>query len=293
MAACSLGASSLKIRNLDFGFGGSRLNRLPGIKTKSLIGFSGLVTAPNAKKSLLRWGCFASNAQWAAGATSRIYSDLNWTVPSKTTFTSNSASPRLDESLQKFILSDAASAPIQISDEVESFLTELCDTTTIAEVELKVGDFKLYVMRNLKSQPSTSLPPPIPASEDGSTAVELANSNGSAPSPCLSIVKLDSSDEVGTSIVKAADEGLVIIRSPKVGIFKRSRTIRGRLARPSCQEKQQVKEGQIICYIDQASWEVPVECTVAGEVTKILLKDGDFVAYGDPIMEILPSFHGI
>ncbi|VFQ87342.1 unnamed protein product [Cuscuta campestris] len=266
MAACSLGASSLKIRNLDFGFGGSKLNRLPGIKTKSLIGFGGLVTAPNAKKSLLRWGCFASNAQ---------------------------SSPRLDESLQKFILSDAASAPIQISDEVESFLTELCDTTTIAEVELKVGDFKLYVMRNLKSQPSTSLPPPIPAPEDGSTAVELANSNGSAPSPCLSIVKVESSDEVGTSLVKAADEGLVIIRSPKVGIFKRSRTIRGRLTRPSCQEKQQVKEGQIICYIDQASWEVPVECTVAGEVTKILLKDGDFVAYGDPIMEILPSFHGI
>lgn len=265
MAACSLGASSLKIRNLDFGLGGSKLNRLPGIRTNSLIGFSGLVTAPNAKKSLLRWGRFASKAQ---------------------------SSPRLDESLQKFILSDAASAPIQISEEVESFLTELCDTTSIAEVELKVGDFQLYVMRNLQSTPSTSHPPPISASEDVSTAVELAK-NGSAPSPCLSIVKLDSSDGVGTSLEKAADEGLVIIRSPKVGIFKRSRTIRGRPTRPSCQEKQQVKEGQIICYIDQASWEVPIECTVAGEVTKILLKDGDSVAYGDPIMEVLPSFHGI
>ncbi|XP_031105826.1 uncharacterized protein LOC116010521 [Ipomoea triloba] len=265
MAACSLGASSFKIRHLSLGYGGPKVTRSSGVKTRSLVGYNGLVISPNTKKPLIRRWCLGSEAQ---------------------------SSSSLDGNLEKAISSDGASPLVPNSNDVESFLAELCDTTSIAEIELKLGDFQLYVMRNLNGHITTSHPPiSVPVSSPQN--FEMPSSNGSAPAPSLAITKLASSDGIGTLLDKAADEGLVIIRSPRVGFFRRSRTIKGKRAPPSCKEKQQVKEGQVICYIEQLGGELPVESEVSGEVIKVLLEDGAPVGYGDPIISILPSFPGI
>ncbi|KAK2974373.1 hypothetical protein RJ640_021229 [Escallonia rubra] len=177
--------------------------------------------------------------------------------------------------------------------EVESLLTGICDTTSIAEFELKLGGFRLYLMRDL-SEKSKSSPPPVSAHVINTT-VQAPDLNGSASSPSLAISKaLPSSGGVQIFSDKAApDDGLVILQSPRVGYFRRSRSIKGKRAPPSCKEKQIVKEGQVLCYIEQFGGEVPVESDIAGEVTKILREDGDPVGYGDPLIVILPSFPGI
>ncbi|XP_010493565.1 PREDICTED: serine/threonine-protein kinase STY8-like isoform X3 [Camelina sativa] len=43
----------------------------------------------------------------------------------------------------------------------------------------------------------------------------------------------------------------MILQSPKVAFYRRSKTIKGKRMPSSCKEKDQVKEGQILCYIEQ------------------------------------------
>ncbi|KAG2305921.1 hypothetical protein Bca52824_025669 [Brassica carinata] len=59
----------------------------------------------------------------------------------------------------------------------------------------------------------------------------------------------------------------------RVGFFRRSKTLRVN-APSSCKEKDQVKEGQVLCYIEQLGGQFPIESDVTGEVVKILREDG-------------------
>ncbi|CAI9114024.1 OLC1v1014641C3 [Oldenlandia corymbosa var. corymbosa] len=177
--------------------------------------------------------------------------------------------------------------------QVESLVTDICDTTSIAEFELKLGGFRLYMLRGL-TQEETTMPPPVTSPASVNTVVEVPNANGSASLTSLAVSKLESPpSDVESLLVKAADGGLAILKSPKVGFFRRSRTIKGKRAPPSCKEKQQVKEGQVLCYIEQLGGEIPVESDISGEVIRILLEDGEPVGYGDALIAILPSFPGI
>ncbi|THG02786.1 hypothetical protein TEA_029033 [Camellia sinensis var. sinensis] len=59
-------------------------------------------------------------------------------------------------------------------------------------------------------------------------------------------------------------------------------------------EGEVIKEGQVIGFLDQFGTELPVkQSDVAGEVIKLLFNDGEAVGYGDPLIAVLPSFHGI
>lgn len=180
------------------------------------------------------------------------------------------------------------------SSEVESLVTDICNTTSVAEFELKLDGFRLYVTRDIAGDSIPPLPPSSPAPVTVNKPADRPDSNGSVPTPSLAITKpVSSSGGIQTLLDKAADEGLVILESPKVGYFRRSRTIKGKRAPPSCKEKQTVREGQVLCYIEQLGGEIPIESDIAGEVIKILRKDGDPIGYGDPLIVILPSFPGI
>ncbi|XP_013645085.2 biotin carboxyl carrier protein of acetyl-CoA carboxylase [Brassica napus] len=169
--------------------------------------------------------------------------------------------------------------------EVEALVTEICDSSSIAEFELKLGGFRLYVARNLADNNiSPPQPQPTPAALSANAVTESADSNGSASSTSLAITKPASS---------AADQGLIILQSPKVGFFRRSKTIKGKRTPSSCKEKDQVKEGQVLCYIEQLGGQFPIESDVTGEVVKILREDGEPVGYNDALISILPSFPGI
>lgn len=268
MAACGLGASGLKLTSLNLGSTKPKLSVLHNLRTKKLVQSDALQLTTKSRKT---FSCQCSTVEAETAA----------------------AIPNSDDSSRKIISSETASPLIPNSYEVESLLTAICDTTSIAEVDLKLGGFRLYVKRDLTGQSTASLPA-VSSPISIPSSVEVADSNGSAKSTSLAITKSSPpSDGIQTMIDKAADEGLVIIQSPRVGYFRRSRTIKGKRAPPACKEKQQVKEGQVVFFIEQLGGELPVESDVSGEVIKILREDGDPVGYGDPLISILPSFPGI
>ncbi|XP_074285186.1 uncharacterized protein LOC141610825 [Silene latifolia] len=190
-----------------------------------------------------------------------------------------------------------ASQLIPNSNEVMSLLSDICDTTSIAEFELKLDGFHLHVTRALSGVIDPPSPPPVPSvstSTNSNTYSKEPVLNDQVSTTSLAITKTGPLGIKSRALLdRAADEGLVVIQSPKVGFFRRCRTIKGKRAPPACKEKQTVKEGQVICYIDQIGWEAPIESDVSGEVLKFLCEDGEPVGFGDPIIAILPSFPGI
>ncbi|CAN4100211.1 unnamed protein product [Withania somnifera] len=264
-----LGASGLKLTSLNLGSTKPKLNVLHNLRTKKLVQSDGLLLTTKSRDAF-GGRCSTVEAEPAAVAI-----------------------PNSDDNSRKIVSSETANPLIPNSYEVEFLITEICDTTSIAEVDLKLGGFHLYVKRDLTKQSTASLPA-VSSPVSIPSSVEVADSNGSAKSTSLAITKSSPpSDGIQTMIDKAADDGLVIIQSPRVGYFRRSRTIKGKRAPPACKGKQQVKEGQVVFFIEQLGGELPVESDVAGEVIKILREDGDPVGYGDPLISILPSFPGI
>ncbi|XP_042049431.1 biotin carboxyl carrier protein of acetyl-CoA carboxylase-like isoform X1 [Salvia splendens] len=268
--AGGIGPSGIKIKNLDFGSARPKLRTLQptlhGVRTHRIVEFDGLVLLQRPKKSIVG---FRSSA-----------------------FEGDSAKASVEDDSKATVATDAVSPLIPNAFEVESLLTVLCDTTSIAEIELKLGGFQLSVSRDLAEQsaPTQPLAPPVTVH----AVVETPAQNGSASSPSLALSKPASAQGAVQSLLdKAADEGLVILQSPRVGSFRRSRTIKGKKAPPSCKENDTVKEGQVLCYIDQLGGEIPIESDISGEVVKILRKDGDPVGYGDALIAVLPSFPGI
>lgn len=272
MAACSFGPSSFKLSNLNFGSGRTKLAALQRSYVTNIqtpLRYDGLVLSKRSGKSFTGCGCLSAKAQSIAN---------------------------LEDGSEEVESSGSVSQLIPNSLEVESLLTGICDTTSIAEFELKLGGFRLYVMRNLTGDSNSS--PPSVSAPVISTPVEAQTQapepNGSASSASLAISKRVAFSG-GDSLLldRAADEGLVIMNSPRVGLFTRRRIIKKKKMPPSCKENQIVKEGQVVCYIEQLGSQYPVETEVAGEVIKILREDGDPVGYGDPLIAILPSFPGI
>lgn len=191
-------------------------------------------------------------------------------------------------------ISAPVSQLIPNSDEVKFLLMEICDTTSIAEFELKLNGFHLHVTRAGAAEPIAASSPPPSASISENITAEAPSLDRPVSTTSLAIYKSGPlAGKSNTLLKRAADEGLVIIQSPKVGFFQRSRTIKKKRAPPACKEKQVVKEGQVICYIEQLGCEFPVETDVPGEVIRILREDGEPVAYGDALIAILPSFPGI
>ncbi|KAJ8486740.1 hypothetical protein OPV22_019225 [Ensete ventricosum] len=176
---------------------------------------------------------------------------------------------------------------------MECLLTTICDTTSIAEFKMNLAGFQLYVKRDLVEKNIPSLGPSHHSIQT-STANQIPESNGSAAITSIAVSKTKtSSSSIQRIVDTASDEGLMILQSPKVGLFRRSRTIEGKKTPPPCKEKEEVKEGQVLCYIEQLGGEIPIESDVSGEVIKILREDGEPVGYGDHLIAILPSFPGI
>ncbi|XP_071734580.1 uncharacterized protein [Rutidosis leptorrhynchoides] len=79
--------------------------------------------------------------------------------------------------------------------------------------------------------------PPTVSAQIISETVDATEQNGPTSSHSLVISKGEpSSVSVQAILDRAADEGLDLIQSPRVGFFRRSRTIKGKKAPPPCNE---------------------------------------------------------
>ncbi|KAI8544353.1 hypothetical protein RHMOL_Rhmol08G0290000 [Rhododendron molle] len=243
MAACTLGGSSVKASNLNLGFGRIKLGTLQAIHgLRSRVQYPSLTLSKRLGNALIECRC--------SSETEPVTNSEDDSEEAKCT----------------------TSQLIPNSYELECLLNQICDTSSIAEIELKLGGFRLYVLRDLtgKSKPES---PPISAPVNMSATVEAPDQNGYVSSPSLAISKpMSSSNGVQSLLDRAVDEGLAILKAPR---------------------GQTVKEGKVVCFIEQFGGVLPVVCDTSGEVIKILREDGEAVGYGDALMAILPSFPGI
>jgi biotin carboxyl carrier protein len=276
-SSCNLGAANVKLAKLDSGR--VRFCSLQQRNTARIwigqrpLQYASLVIAHQSERAFNV--CFGSSSETASVKNIAIASKEN-------------------ESLT------LTSQLIPNASEVESLVTDICDTTSIAEFDLKLGGFRLHVKRNVSAKTS-QIPPPLPpqpatpAPTTAITKVDATASNGAVSSTSLVAITKPSyaTGGVESFLGRAADEGLMILTSPRVGFFRRSRAIKGKRGPPSCKENQIVKEGQVLCYIEQFGGEIPIESDIAGEIVRILRKDGEPVGYGDALLAVLPSFPGI
>ncbi|KAH7866969.1 hypothetical protein Vadar_027295 [Vaccinium darrowii] len=266
MAACTFGGSSVKISDLKLGFGRIKLVTLQsihGLRSRTPFQYPSLVLSNQSGNGLIGCRC------------------------------SSEAKPVANSEDDSEEAKCTTSELIPNSYEVECLLNQICDTSSIAEFEIKLGGFRLYALRDLtgKSKPTS---PPISAPVNTSTTVEAPDQNGCVASPSLAISKpVPSSSGVQSLLDRAVDEGLAILKAPRVGYFRTSRTVKGKRLPPLCQEGQTVKQGKVVCFVEQFGGVLPVVCDTSGEVIKILREDGEPVGYGDALMAILPSFPGI
>ncbi|KAM7253916.1 hypothetical protein ACFE04_031598 [Oxalis oulophora] len=283
-SSCNLGASNVKLANLEFGkvrlCNLQKKNNLRVWIRQRPLQYAGLAITTHAERSLNL--CRGSSTETASVTSIPI--------------TSKEKEP---SSLTRQFIPNASEASIKFSS-VESLVTDICDTTSIAEFELKLGNFELHVRRNLSPKtsqlptPPLASQPPSPVPTTAIAKVEAKGSNGAVSSSSLAISKPSyATGGVDSFLERAADEGLMILTSPRVGFFRRSRTIKGKRAPPSCKENQIVKEGQVLCYIEQFGGQIPIESDMSGEIVRILRKDGEPVGYGDALLAVLPSFPGI
>lgn len=183
--------------------------------------------------------------------------------------------------------------------EVESLLTDICETS-IAEFELKVKGFKLYVKREGSKLKNSAQPPADypPVSTSGKTefvksGMPMTPADSDPNNPKASALSLYKKPTMQKLLDSADDEGLHFVTSPKVGHFRKARNTKGKWGRPMCEEGQTIREGQVVCFVEQLGPQQPIQSKVAGEVVRILREDGEPVGYGDPLISILPSSPGI
>ncbi|CAI7830430.1 unnamed protein product, partial [Closterium sp. NIES-53] len=177
--------------------------------------------------------------------------------------------------------------PVPTAFEIQSLLMELCDETKIAELRIKIGKMELHVRRDVggvKAAQALAFAPhaPLPPMFDSPASLAAA-----APSAPVAAPPAAAESEAGV------DEGLQYVTSPRVGIMRRGRQVKGKKGKALVTEGSTIKKGQVVCYLEQLGTQLAIESESAGEVVKFLVEDGDAVGFGDALVSIRPSFPGI
>lgn len=178
--------------------------------------------------------------------------------------------------------------------QVESFLQTLCEETEIAELELKMGSFSMRVRRSLEgvgggggggmASPAMAASPP--ASPIATQSLDMAQFLPASPTATQSTTSsYEEEDE---------SESLVMIESPKVGVLRRGKYVKGkRIGKGDLvQEGDSIKKGQHVGYVEQLGTFVPIESKQAGEIVQFVVEDGKPVEYGEVVVELAPFFGG-
>ncbi|VFQ81126.1 unnamed protein product [Cuscuta campestris] len=175
----------------------------------------------------------------------------------------------------------------------EDLITEVCDSTQIAELKFKAGGFEMHVKRKVEGTtvptPVFSPTPPPTPSEPVVDTLPAASSPSSPSGESSPFVNISPEKSAMLAALEASGiRGYVLVLSPAVGFFQRSRTLKGNVQSPAWKEGDIIKENQSIGLIAQFESEVLVTANVSGKVLKILYDDGEAVGYGDPLIAVLP-----
>ena len=145
-------------------------------------------------------------------------------------------------------------------------LIDLVAESGIAEIEVTEGEDKVRIVKHAPTLVAAAPPAPVPTVVAGAAAA--------APAPAAAPVTAEA--------VPEPPKGSVV-KSPMVGTFYRSPSPG---AKSFVEVGQAVKPGDTLCIIEAMKLLNEIEAEVAGEVTEVLVENGQPVEYGQPLFVI-------
>lgn len=155
-------------------------------------------------------------------------------------------------------------------------LIAIFEKTDLNDMEVELDNAKVRLNRGPVApwmiqapqmvQPQGMVMPMANAEDNTSVQVEA---------PKVSEIKEDSAKE--------SDAGTKVIKAPIVGTFYQS-SAPGE--DPFVKIGDNVSEGEVVCIIEAMKFMNEVNSTVSGTITEVLVKDGDFVEYGQELFRV-------
>jgi acetyl-CoA carboxylase biotin carboxyl carrier protein len=157
-------------------------------------------------------------------------------------------------------------------------LIEFLIEKEIAEFELERGDVKLRIKRT-SDAPVTHY---VQAAQPMAHAAAPPAATHSAPSTPAAPA---SEPAAKADAAPADDKDLVTVKSPIVGTYYEAPSPG---SPPFSKVGDEVKVGQVLCIIEAMKLMNEIESESAGTLSKILVKNGQPVEYGQPLFLIKP-----
>jgi acetyl-CoA carboxylase biotin carboxyl carrier protein len=155
-------------------------------------------------------------------------------------------------------------------------LVEFLKASGIAEFEMERPDLKVGLKFVGASAPASA------GIDAAQLAALLAASKGAAPSAAPSAAPV----HVGAApAAPAADphDGAHIVKSPIVGTFYDAPSPG---AEPFVQVGDEVSAGKVLCIVEAMKLMNEIESDAAGKITKVFVKPGQPVEYGQPLFAV-------
>jgi acetyl-CoA carboxylase biotin carboxyl carrier protein len=146
-------------------------------------------------------------------------------------------------------------------------LVELMEKHDLREVRIKKGSEKWHLKRGPQEVAYAAGPPPASAPSAAHHAPAPAAPAPGAPAP-------------------ARDDGLLDIKSPMVGTFYRAASPEDS---PFAKEGDRVSADTVVCLIEAMKFFNQVKAECSGVITRVLVKDGDSVEFGQPLFKVKPE----
>ena len=161
-------------------------------------------------------------------------------------------------------------------------LIEFLKEQDIAEFELERGDVKVRIKRGGEvGPPAETRFITVPAAVPVAMAPAGDVAAGSATAVSIPAIAAAPAEKA----VLAA-ENLHLVRSPIVGTFYECPSPG---SPPFVKVGDAVTLGQVLCIVEAMKLMNEIEADLAGEIAKVLVKNGQPIEYGQPLFEIRPQ----
>jgi acetyl-CoA carboxylase biotin carboxyl carrier protein len=164
-------------------------------------------------------------------------------------------------------LGDETIVPLDANELREILLT--LNQTDIAELHFKTADFELNLKR------AAALP----------VAATVQMVQAAAPVGAIAASSAVSTEVIPSTSAPSLDK-YIDVPSPIVGTFYSSP---GPEESPFVEIGMKVRKGQVVCIIEAMKIMNEIEAEVSGEVTEILVQNGQPIEYGQPLMRVNPA----
>lgn len=167
-------------------------------------------------------------------------------------------------------------------------LIELFEQTDLTEMELTRDNTGLRLTRGAAGQPASQVP--VAAASVGESAAapslsELQNIVASVQNGAKEAMAGNAAEETGAGQPEASvEEKGTLVKAPIVGTFYASSAPD---KPPYVKIGDTIAEGDTLCIIEAMKFMNEVPSEVGGTVSQILVQDGDFVEFGQPLFRIV------